>query len=129
MRATALVALAVLLTAGAAYAVAQTLAGGGGNPAAATAGSHPWLGVEMASSSTGGALVVRVIPGSPAQAAGIQPGDVITQIDTEPIAAPAIASAAIAGMQPGDQVTIQVQRGRSTHTAQVTLAARPADVR
>ena len=109
--------------------MASTLTGDGAKAPAATASGHPWLGVEMASSSAGGALVLRVIPGSPAAAAGIKPGDVITQIDTEPIAAPAIASAAIAGMQRGDRVDIQLQRGQSTYTAQVTLAARPPDMR
>lgn len=129
LRVASLTALAVLLTAGAAYAVASTLAGSSGaNRGATAAGQHAWLGVEMAGSPKG-ALVVRVIPGSPAQAAGIKPGDVITQIDTEPIAAPAIASAAVAGLQPGDQVDIQLQRGRSTYTAQVTLAGRPPNFR
>ena len=84
-----MVAAAVLLTAGAAYAVASTLSGSGaGNAPAGVAGQHAWLGVDMAGSGSGGALVTRVIPGSPADAAGIKPGDVITQIDTQPIAAP-----------------------------------------
>lgn len=129
MRAGAIVLVAVLLTGGAAYAVASTLSGSGGNTPATVAGQHPWLGVDMASSPSGGALVTRVIPGSPAEAAGIKPGDVITQIDTQPIAAPSIASAAIAGMQPGDQVSIELQRGQATYSAQITLAGRPAAYR
>ena len=69
-------------------------------------------------------MVANVAPKSPAEAAGIKPGDVITQIDTEPIVAPAIATAAIDGLQPGDQVDIQLQRGSGTYTAHVTLANR-----
>ena len=49
----------------------------------------------------------------------------ITQIDTQPIAAPAIAAAAIDGLEPGDHVAIQLQRGASAYTAHVTLATQP----
>ncbi|MBV9465971.1 MAG: PDZ domain-containing protein [Solirubrobacterales bacterium] len=127
LRLGAAVVLVALLTGGAAYAVASTLTGSDRTPpAAAAAGGQPWLGVEMSSSPIGGAMVDRVIPGSPAEAAGIKPGDVITQIDTEPVAAPSIVSAAIAGLQPGDQVDIQLQRGPNPYTAHVTLASRPA---
>jgi S1-C subfamily serine protease len=80
----------------------------------------------MASSSAGGAMVVAVVPGSPAAAAGIHPGDVITGLDTEPIATPAIFVSAISGLRPGDTVDIQLQRGASQYTAHVVLAGRPA---
>jgi putative serine protease PepD len=130
LRVAAVVAAAVLLTGGAAYAVASTLSGSGaGNAPASVAGQHAWLGVDMAGTGSGGALVTRVIPGSPAAGAGIKPGDVITQIDTQPIAAPSIASAAIEGMQPGDQVSIELQRGKAAYSAEVTLAPRPAAYR
>jgi putative serine protease PepD len=105
--------------------VASAVTGGGGakqQPKVA-AGSRPWLGVDVASSPYGGVLVVRVLPRSPAQAAGIKPGDVITQIDTEPIVAPAILTAAISGLQPGDRVDVQLERGRGTKIVQVTLGS------
>ena len=73
-----------------------------------------------------GALVSSVVPGSPAAAAGIRPGDLITQLDTEPIVAPAVFVSALSGLQPGDRVDIQVQRGSSQFTAHVKLASRPA---
>lgn len=129
LRTVLLVALLTLLVVGGAYALASGSGGRDSHNPTAAAGSTAWLGVDMASSPVGGVMVVSVAPHSPAQAAGIKPGDVITQIDTEPIAAPSIASAAIAGMQPGDQVDIQLQRGAAAYTAQVTLAARPADTR
>jgi membrane-associated protease RseP (regulator of RpoE activity) len=130
LRLALLVGILTLVGAGAAYAVTTQVTGGTSNHQQAASGpGNPWLGVEMVSSSSGGVLVAKVVPGSPAQAAGIKPGDVITQIDTEPIAAPAIAAAAIDGLQPGDQVDIQVQRGSSTHTAHVTLATQPKTYR
>ena len=126
LRTALLAALLILLVAGGAYAVASSVTGRSPNAPAAAAGSVAWLGVDMSSSPIGGVVVVGVAPHSPAQAAGIQPGDVITQIDTEPIAAPSIVEAAISGLQPGDQVEIQLQRGSTTYTTHATLAARPA---
>jgi S1-C subfamily serine protease len=126
-RRVALVVLFVaVLGAGAAYAVASGVGGTAGERPAAVSGSQPWLGVDVAGAPYAGALVVSVRPGSPAAAAGIEPGDVITQIDTQPIPAPSTFDSAIAGMQPGDRVEIQLQRGRGAFTTEVTLAGRPA---
>jgi membrane-associated protease RseP (regulator of RpoE activity) len=131
LRLALLVGILTLCGAGAAYAVTTQFTGGTSSheQAAASGSQHPWLGVEMVSSPSGGVLVAKVIPGSPAQAAGIRPGDVITQMDTEPIAAPAIAAAAIDGLQPGDHVDIQLQRGSGSLTAHVTLATQPKTYR
>ena len=126
LRATLLVALLALLIAGGAYALASASGGPSGNGRAAATRSAAWLGIDMSSSPLGGVMVVGVAPHSPAQAAGIKPGDVITQIDTEPIAAPSIVEAAIAGLRPGDQVEIQLQRGSTTYTTRATLARPPA---
>jgi PDZ domain len=89
-------------------------------------GGQAWLGVKLANAGVRGALVSSVVPGSPAAGAGIRPGDLITQLDTEPIVAPAVFVSAISGLQPGDTVDIQVQRGSSQYTARVALASRPA---
>ncbi len=131
LRVVVLVGIVALVGAGAAYAVSTAFTGGtSSRQQAAASGSHnPWLGVEMINAPSGGVMVAKVFPGSPAQAAGIEPGDVITQIDTQPIAAPAIAAAAIDGLQPGDHVAIQLQRGASTYTAHVTLATQPKSYR
>ena len=91
-----------------------------GNPGQA------WLGIQLANAPVRGALISVVERGSPAAAAGIRPGDLITQLDTEPIVAPAIFVSAISGLQPGDKVDLQLQRGASQYTAQVVLASHPA---
>jgi hypothetical protein len=128
-RRVALVVLAVaVLGAGAAYAVASSVGGTAPERPASvtTSGSQPWVGVHVAGAPYGGALVVSVAPGSPAAAAGIEPGDVITQIDTQPIPTGSTFVSAIAGMQPGERVEIQLQRGPSTYTTEVTLVGHPA---
>lgn len=131
LRLALLVGVLTLLGAGAAYAVSSAFTGGTSSrqQAAASGPQNAWLGIEMVSSPSGGVMVSRVAPKSPAQAAGIRPGDVITQIDTEPIVTPAIAAAAIDGLQPGDHVAMQLQRGANTYSTDVTLATQPKSYR
>jgi PDZ domain len=138
LRLAALIAVALLVVAGAAYGV-SSLAGGSSHPPAAAAG-HPWLGIETTSSPfaavgiqtiTGGpfasgAIVTSVISGSPAAAAGLVPGDLITAINNHQVTAPADVESAIAGLHVGDHVTIQYSEGLMTYTTRATLAARPA---
>ena len=117
----------ILLGATAAYAVISDSSIPNKRPGPVAAnGGEAWLGVELANAPVRGALVSSVVPGSPAAVAGIRPGDLITQLDTQPIVAPAVFVAARAGLQPGDRVAIQVQRGFSQYTAQVKLASQPA---
>jgi S1-C subfamily serine protease len=92
----------------------------------ASNGPTPWLGVQLANAPIRGALVASVVRGSPAAAAGIRPGDVITQLDTQPIVAPAIFVSAISGLQPGNRVAIQLQRGASQYTVHAQLGGRPS---
>jgi hypothetical protein len=125
LRVALVVASVTLLGGGVVYAASAALAGGAGQHPVAASGSRPWLGIDVSSSPVGGALVVAVVPGSPAAAAGIEPGDVITDIDTQPVAAPATFISAIAGMEPGDRVDIHLKRGATGYTAHVELGARP----
>jgi S1-C subfamily serine protease len=125
----------VLVAAVAAYAVVWAAVGSGGSGSAAGARSsasaktNAWLGVDttdFAIAGGSGALVTNVVPGGPADAAGLEPGDLITQIGNTPIASPSIISFALAGLHPGDSVQIQYQRGPFVNAAQVTVGARPA---
>lgn len=121
-----LAAALILLIVGAAYAVTSNQSGGKSQQQASMNQGEPWLGVKLANVGIRGAMVGSVVPGSPAAKVGIRPGDVITQLDTEPIVAPAIFTSAISGMQPGDAVDLQLQRGASQYSVHVTLASRPA---
>ena len=127
LRVVLLATLLTLLIAGAAYAViSNSSQTSKPQPVAASNGAEPWLGVELASAPVRGALVAKVVPGSPAAKAGIRPGDLITQLDTQPIEASATLVAAISGLQPGDPVDVQLQRGASQLTIHVKLSSRPA---
>lgn len=129
VRVALLAAFLILLGATAAYAVISDSSSSTKRPpVVAGNGGEAWLGVKLANAPVRGALVSSVSPGSPAAAAGIRPGDLITQLDTEPIVAPAVFVSALSGLQPGDRVDIQVQRGFSQFTAHVKLASRPARI-
>lgn len=73
--------------------------------------------------------VVQVVgPGTPAEKAGIQPGDVITALGGEPVTNPRLFRAAIAFTKPGQTVPIEVQRAGKTLTLQAVLGRRPMEV-
>ena len=95
-----------------------------------------WLGVEvgnvMVSADSGlpaaarGATVVDVYPGGPAAQAGLQTGDVLLQIDKQPIIDPADLRTREAEMAPGSKIQISGLRAGEPFHARVVLAQRPA---
>jgi len=117
---------AILLLAGAAIAVADSLSGSSNTTTTVATGSRAWLGINVATSAQGGVMVVDVFPGSPAQAAGMEPGDVITRLNGKPVFAPSDVTSAIAAMHPGQQVKIQYQGSGVSYSSSVPLATRPA---
>lgn len=127
LRAALLIAGVALLSAGAAFGATAALVGSDSPSPTPVSSAPAWLGVQLANTPFGrGVLIAQVEPGSPAAAAGLQTGDLIDQINNQPVAAPADVAAAIARMHAGDQVKIQVARGTVVYSIQVTLATRPA---
>ncbi len=85
----------------------------------------PIIGVTLDPVYPGpGAVVEEVTPGSPAQRAGLLPGDVITEVDGRPVADAQTLIIAIRANAPGDEITLTVLRGTEQFTAEVTLQAR-----
>ncbi len=74
----------------------------------------------------GGALITEVMPGSAAEQAGIQVGDLVTSLDGEPITGIRDLAAAVRSRQPGDVVELEVVRDGETLTLQVELGAQPS---
>jgi 2-alkenal reductase len=68
-----------------------------------------------------------ITPGSPAEAAGIEPGDIITAIDSTRIDIEHPLNAVLAQYSPGDTVTLEILRDGETLSIDVTLAVRPAN--
>lgn len=71
-----------------------------------------------------GALVTRVMPGDPADAAGIKTGDVIISVNGTSITSGRDLSATIANLPVGDKTKIEVIRKGKSRTFEVTLAKR-----
>ena len=82
--------------------------------------------VVVATPVTGGVLVRAVRAGGPADKAGIRPGDVILEVDGQPVPSSEDLSLLLAGHKPGDriQLTIVRQNGQRA-TVTVTLGSEP----
>jgi S1-C subfamily serine protease len=102
---------------------------------------YPQLADRLELPSESGALVARVVPGGPADEAGIQGsdqeirfqaqevsagGDVIVAIDGHKILSEADLPELIASYEPGDSVTLQIIRDGETQEVDVTLGERPS---
>jgi S1-C subfamily serine protease len=72
---------------------------------------------------TSGATVLVVDGGGPAQRAGVVPGDVISQVDGQPITTSEGLNAAIAAKAPGQQVQLLINRYGQSLVLYVTLGS------
>lgn len=91
-----------------------------------TPAARPVLGIAADSSRDGqGLAVARVLPGGPAERAGLKVGDVIVQFAEQKIAGLAELEKALEKCQFGQKVRVVVRRGAQTVEAEVTLDPPP----
>jgi S1-C subfamily serine protease len=97
---------------------------------------HPLLGIsgvdvspeiaeEFGLENSRGAVVDAVQEGTGAEAAGIQPGDIIVEVDGEPLATMSQLVAEVRSRAPGDTVELTIVRGGDERTVEVRLSERP----
>lgn len=74
-----------------------------------------------------GLVVLRVVEDSPADAAGLERGDIITAVDGEPIEPPVTLSDIVAEREPGDHIVLTVHRPHEAEELEVdaTLGEHP----
>jgi len=72
-----------------------------------------------------GVLVAGVQQGSPAEKAGVRPGDVITQVGQTAVSSPESLLNAVARLKPGAETDLRVQRGRDAVTLKARVGQRP----
>ena len=95
-----------------------------------------WIGVEAQEitaeiaesfrlSSTNGALVRSVLPGGPAERAGLRPGDILVAIEGKPVKDPSSMLNLVAALVPGKPAAIRLQRENKALEVQVTVGTRP----
>lgn len=100
--------------------------------------THPWLGIVDAadpSSATtrqlqlaGGAQVTQVAPGSPAQALGLTPSDVVTSFNGQPVATTGGLNLLVDRCDVGHRAPIAYIHGSQTLTRTITVTEAPNDV-
>ena len=93
----------------------------------------PYLGLEISTTYDAqtlqllgyptGAVVQRVTAGGPAEEAGLQRGDIITEFAGTTISSYTTLNTAISQCSPGQQVTLKVYRGGRYYEANVTLGS------
>lgn len=95
-----------------------------------------WLGVGLQpvaladdqSAAVGreaGLMVVNLVANGPAAAAGLMQGDILLEMDGQPVTEVRSTRAALDEGRIGQTVTLRCLRAGSEHTASVTIAARP----
>lgn len=69
-----------------------------------------------------GALIAQVEPKSPAERAGLKPGDVITKVNGAVIHTPRDLAVSIAAITPGDKAQLEIVRDGKTQTVDAQIA-------
>lgn len=96
-----------------------------------------WIGVEaqeitpdLAESfglpNAEGALIAGVVRGSPADQAGVRPGDVLLLVNGKAVKDPQVMLDLIAALKPGDKTPFRVRREKKELDLQVQIGKRPA---
>jgi S1-C subfamily serine protease len=95
--------------------------------ASGTTRTEGFLGVSLEARTDGGvgSIIATVQPGSPAEVAGINVGDIVLAVDGEPVNGQAGLVAAIRDRSPGDTISIELVRDEQRVTLSATLVARP----
>jgi serine protease DegQ len=98
-----------------------------------------WIGVEVQEitpalaesfklGGTRGALIAGVLRGSPADRAGIKPGDVMLEVQGKPVSDPNSLLNLVAALQPGSAATMKAKRKAEEVEVTVAIGRRPKPV-
>jgi len=95
-----------------------------------------WIGVELQEltpalaesfglEGRSGAVIASVLPGGPADRAGVRPGDVLLAIDGRAVSGPPAVLNLVAGLAPGASATLRLWRKGAMREVAVTVGRRP----
>jgi len=96
--------------------------------------AYPYFGIDVSPISPtmaerfgvdDGLYVESVVTDGPSDAAGLRPGDVITEINNRPAAHTDVLIAVTLTKKAGDTITVTYKRGGRTDTTKVTLGEIP----
>jgi carboxyl-terminal processing protease len=87
-----------------------------------TQGSFEGIGAEVSMNANGQVIIVAPIDGSPAQAAGVKPGDIILKVDGQDLTGLSLSDVVSKVIGPaGTQVTLTLQDAKTGATRDVTI--------
>ncbi len=90
---------------------------------------NPELAASFGLKALTGVIIAGVVPGGPAETAGLQPGDVLLEVDGQPILDPRQTMSDIADIEPGTELPLTVIRGGETQEVTLEVAERPTPAR
>jgi S1-C subfamily serine protease len=85
----------------------------------------PDIASQFGFSTDRGAIVALVVPGSPADQAGIKRGDVVGSFDGRAVSSADQLVSAVRAKHPGDKIEVTFKRGEDERKVTVTLGSRP----
>jgi S1-C subfamily serine protease len=85
-----------------------------------------WLGVMLADAVDGGVRIAAVVPGGPAELAGLRAGDLILVLEDREVSDRAVVDRVISAVDPGAVVAVRVLRDGEIVDGELTTATRPA---
>jgi len=86
----------------------------------------PSLQTQYGFTVSTGAVVMSVISGSGAAAAGVEQGDIIVGINSTKIESAQDVSSVISSLRPGQRIALHIVRGTKHLVIEVTLGKAPA---
>ena len=87
----------------------------------------PALARKLELKDRGGAILSEVTPKSPAEKAGLESGDVVTEINGKPVRDANHLRLEVARVRPGETASLRVRRDSDTKFVKVTVRERPED--
>ncbi|HEX6590788.1 MAG TPA: trypsin-like peptidase domain-containing protein [Moraxellaceae bacterium] len=89
----------------------------------------PELAAQIGSKTKKGVAIAGIVRGGPAQKAGLEPGDILTQVQGKVVDNAGQATNMIAGFKPGTDIKVVVQRDNREVELKVKIGERPRDGR
>jgi serine protease Do len=85
----------------------------------------PEVAARLGLSGKGGLVIAKVMGGTPAAKAGVLDGDILTELDGQPVKGPRALQRIVVGLPVGKQVALNVLRDGTAKTLQVTVEEQP----
>jgi len=90
---------------------------------------RPWTGlISVDTLLHDGVPVLRVVPLSPAERAGIAPGEVLYAVDGRAVKRTADLLGALEGRKPGDRLSLQLRGASGTRVVELALGETPQEI-